>query len=602
MRFNIAFALAAGFTSSLFGQLTTDQKTADFMQLAGLYAKNYAPYEWKRDVIGFDALQVGPWLDQVKKSKDDLEFYDICVRYVASLQDSYDEFVLPSDFVADLHVYADIYDGKVLIDTIDRRALPAKDYPFQIGDELVSVDGIPVEQWITDHVPYAANGSANASTRRRLAADTLTFRYQGFFPRAHEIGDSAVLVVRDDSGNTASYTLPWDKTGTPLTTAGPVPSPAIRAARTPLAMRKDVQARRAAARRKMEGLAAVEDNAWGAWTDRLPPAEPEDVPAYLAPLRELQTMEFADTPLGAAGFGSLFPPYNPPAGFRLRLGGRTSDQFLSGTFPAGNKTVGFIRIPTMSPTSTTTAVSQFAGEIAYFKANTDGLVVDVMRNGGGSLCYTETLLSYLIPYPFRSTAYEIRATQYWVEAFSSLYYTAKDTGAEGWVTDLYAAYLAEVRQAMREYRGRTGNLPICGPTFENIPPATDKNGAVLAYTKPILLLMDEYTLSASEAFSAFLQDANRATFFGVRTDGGGGNPGSYMATTYSEATTRVTRTLVTRAAARVSPGFPATTYIENVGVYPDIWNDFMTRDNLMQGGQPFVDAFSAAIVGLIAGQ
>jgi hypothetical protein len=28
-----------------FAQLTTDQKTSDFLQLVGLYAKNYGPYE-----------------------------------------------------------------------------------------------------------------------------------------------------------------------------------------------------------------------------------------------------------------------------------------------------------------------------------------------------------------------------------------------------------------------------------------------------------------------------------------------------------------------------------------------------------------------------
>ena len=57
-----------------FAQLTQDQKVADFLQLAGLYAKNYAPYEWKRDVIGFDALNAKPWLDQIAKSNDDLSF------------------------------------------------------------------------------------------------------------------------------------------------------------------------------------------------------------------------------------------------------------------------------------------------------------------------------------------------------------------------------------------------------------------------------------------------------------------------------------------------------------------------------------------------
>ena len=66
MRPICAVLLAASFSSSLFGQLTPDQKLADFMQLSGLYAKHYAPYEWKRDVLGFDLYQVKPWLDKTR--------------------------------------------------------------------------------------------------------------------------------------------------------------------------------------------------------------------------------------------------------------------------------------------------------------------------------------------------------------------------------------------------------------------------------------------------------------------------------------------------------------------------------------------------------
>ena len=98
----------------------------------------------------------------------------------------------------------------------------------------------------------------------------------------------------------------------------------------------------------------------------------------------------------------------------------------------------------------------------------------------------------------------------------------------------------------------------------------------------------------------FLQDSGRATVFGVRTDGGGGNPGSYNATTFSEGSTRVTRTFVTRPRAVTTPGFPPANHMENVGVYPDIINDYMTRDNLLNGGKAFVTAFSSAVADLIA--
>lgn len=87
--------------------------------------------------------------------------------------------------------------------------------------------------------------------------------------------------------------------------------------------------------------------------------------------------------------------------------------------------------------------------------------------------------------------------------------------------------------------------------------------------------------------------------FGQRTNGGGGNPAAYTATAYSEAPTRVTRTFVTRAKPVAAPSYPATRYIENVGVYPDVPGEFMTRENLLNGGSPFTQSFTEAVLKLL---
>src|SRR5260370_8281938 len=213
----LAAVLVCTAVPEAFGQLTPDQKVADFMQLAGLYAKNYAPYEWKRDVIGFDLYTVKPWLDQVKQTKSDLEFYDVCVRYVAALQDSHDEFTLPTDFEAWAHLGVDIYDGKVLIDGIDRSYLPSKTYTFQVGDEIVSIDGKGVQDWITALQPYAVNGSANPVSRQRLAINLALDRLQSWWPMAVPSGDSVTLVVRSQKHATNStFTLPSTISCTPF--------------------------------------------------------------------------------------------------------------------------------------------------------------------------------------------------------------------------------------------------------------------------------------------------------------------------------------------------------------------------------------------------
>ena len=40
-------------------------------------------------------------------------------------------------------------------------------------------------------------------------------------------------------------------------------------------------------------------------------------------------------------------------------------------------------------------------------------------------------------------------------------------------------------------------------------------------------------------------------------------------------------------------------YVENIGVRPDIVVDYMTRDNLLNQGKPYVAAFTAALLELI---
>src|SRR5215510_4848807 len=129
-------------------QLLPEQRTQDFQNLVALYSKRYAPYDWKRQAVGFDLLNIQPWVDRIRAVKSDVEFFEIQAEYVANLQDTHSHFQMTSTFQANLGITVDIYDGKVLIDSINRVALPVADYPFQIGDELVSVDGISSEDWI----------------------------------------------------------------------------------------------------------------------------------------------------------------------------------------------------------------------------------------------------------------------------------------------------------------------------------------------------------------------------------------------------------------------------------------------------------------------
>src|SRR5437016_1737248 len=120
----ILFSIA---TVSHAQNLSLEQKSADFKYLASLFSTYYAPLKWKKQVFNFDAMNIQPWLERVAQTKTDLDFYEVCVAYVASLNDTHDHFTLPSNFVASIGFSVDVYDGVLLIDSINRTQLPASD-------------------------------------------------------------------------------------------------------------------------------------------------------------------------------------------------------------------------------------------------------------------------------------------------------------------------------------------------------------------------------------------------------------------------------------------------------------------------------------------
>src|SRR5579871_5114153 len=93
----IAVILLAGAVSS-HAQLTTDQKLADFQTMADQYVKRYVALQWKQMLYGVDAFNVQPFVDRIKATTNDLDFYEVCVDYVSQFHDNgHVFFEVPSD-------------------------------------------------------------------------------------------------------------------------------------------------------------------------------------------------------------------------------------------------------------------------------------------------------------------------------------------------------------------------------------------------------------------------------------------------------------------------------------------------------------------------
>jgi hypothetical protein len=532
--------------------LTPAQKEADFRYLASMYSTYYAPIDWKKQLLQFDALAIQPWLDRVAQTRTDLDFYEVCVAYVAGLHDTHDSFSLPSDFVARLGFTTDVYDGVLLIDSINRTILPVKDYPFTFGDQLLSIDGRDADTLLQDFAIYAVR--PNPRSGKRLTAARITIRPQSLMPHAPDVaGTSAKVVILRQSGDTETYTIPWTVTGTPLT-VGPVPSPKMARAPRMTALQQYSQA----------------------------------APDYMTELLNAQWSGVMNPEeLGLNGYGSLAPVFaNALAGahFTRRLGGNASDFFYSGTFAYEDLTIGYIRIPNYAPASTTAALTQFEKEIAFFNTNTDGLIVDEMRNTGGSLCYGESIAAHLTTDYFRATGFRLRPFWSRIIGFYNAWINAKAAGASQGVIDQYEMLYRAMLAANTQNQTITDSLPLCTSSLTRAP-FMDADGNVLSYKKQILMLIDEFSTSTADSVPGMLRDANRVSLYGMRTNGAGGNNTSFDAGSYSEG---VTLALQTRKEKHLNGDYPYTDLIENTGVWPDITDDYMTKDNLLQNGAPFV--------------
>ena len=166
------------------------------------------------------------------------------------------------------------------------------------------------------------------------------------------------------------------------------------------------------------------------------------------------------------------------------------------------------------------------------------------------------------------------------------------------MVDQYQLVLDSLETAYQANRGHTTAIPLCGGSLTTNP-ALDFRGNVISYTKPLVFLIDEFSTSGGDAVPAMLQDNGRGLLVGYNTNGAGGTVGDgFDAGPYSEGSVNVTLSMMVRKAP-VNSVYGPTAYVENVGVQPDITIDYMTLDNLVNGGVTFLNQVIAVLTQLV---
>jgi hypothetical protein len=200
-------------------------------------------------------------------------------------------------------------------------------------------------------------------------------------------------------------------------------------------------------------------------------------------------------------------------------------------------------------------------------------------------------MSRLIPADWQAMARLVRPVWSDIADFQYELVLASYFGASKEEKDLLQSWTNDLLKTYQTGELLSRPLSLCSTSGLGRSPA----GSV--YSKPMLLLVDELSMSAADSFSAQFQDNGRGRLFGWRTNGAGGTVISLPAGFYSEmGTARVVRAMQYRPNAMQVSGFPETHFTENVGVQPDDSFRYNTVTNFLAGGKPFVDAFLAAIV------
>ena len=90
--------------------------------------------------------------------------------------------------------------------------------------------------------------------------------------------------------------------------------------------------------------------------------------------------------------------------------------------------------------------------------------------------------------------------------------------------------------AMQNGRTLTDTIAACTPMGSSGAPMMDGNiPSPVVYTKPMVVLIDEFSTSAADIFPAMIQDNGRAPLVGHRTNAGGGSISAWPTGFYSES-------------------------------------------------------------------
>ena len=525
-----------------------------------IYGAEYAPAQWKKQYAAYDLNDQFKQSLSIVQSAPQFTYADsreLFKNFIYAMKDYHTSISFTATESAGLPIKVRGAGNQEFIVEVDRTKLSASAFPFDAGDELVTIDGVSAADAVTalqNQIP------ANVPETDRAIAEMRLFSRSA--ARGIAVPKGPVTLGLRHKGETAvkEIQLIWNYTSEKIAARGDF-----------LSLPTDLHAIQMALSGSVLG-------------------------SHLNPQMSVKIFDKnslqAESPFDLGARQSFIPAL----GQKLWESAPDSAFYAYLYINADRKLIGYVRIPSYEPDNAMAAVQEFTSLVERFQSSADALVIDQVNNPGGSVFYLYALASTLSDQPLKTPRHRMAINQADVADAIKTIDQLKDVktdadavkafGADGLGGYPVSYEAARFLQANAQFMvdewtaGRKLTTPFWIAGVDHINPASSH------FTKPILLLVNHLDFSGGDFFPTIMQDNKRVTVFGSRTAGAGG----YVKDVSIPNNLGIESFRVTESIAERLSGHP----IENLGVTPDVAYE-ITADDIQNGYQGYVKAVQAAL-------
>lgn len=555
-------------------QLLKTKMISDLEIIKNAFAVKYAPAEWKKIYADWDLDE------EIEIAKAKIlsttpitvkDYQKILVSFLKSTRDYHVEISFHATAMAFLPFRIHGADGRYFIAWVDYENTAL---PIAKGDEIILFDGKPIANVIAE-LKKNEFGNPDSRTDQAKAEMLLTERLASLGQDVPQ-GNISITVKHLGSKKSSKYTLAWSSYPEEIKNDKVYPARKL-AQVTPM----DLQAPET----KLSSHPMFKRQM--------------KVPCYTS-LRAAALKHYRKEVVAGIDEDGPMPlgskvSFVPPLGQIIWQSSEQANFHAYLYTTSSGKTIGYIRIADFSGGvgGTVPASREFVELISKFEKESDALVIDQVNNPGGDVLHMYALASTLAIEPLALPKHRVTITQQDVlRAITLQGQAAKKTKSPVDLEDTISGYpiTPELNASSQNYlqfiinewnEGRTLTAPAHIFGIESLKP--NEKGH---YTKPILVLVNEMSLSCGDFFPAILQDNNRATIFGSRTAGAGG----YVFVDSHPNLFGIEEYVITASIAERKDLNP----IENLGVIPDILYT-PTVEDLQNGFEGYRQAVQKAV-------